>query len=272
MKIKTLVAAMAIVIGAPAFAAIATPGTGNGELFLVVQDSVAKVSYTLDLGLRMDTVAACELGAGPACLKYTFDVAADANWQTFAGVASLSIATWAVMAGDSTGALQAGTHRVLTTVRTADTSKIASMTNSQLSNGIGSTQGGQFFGAINATGTHTPNTDYTVNGSSVNYENVGSGLAYFGKASGLTPTLNGNAPFNVTNAIGDAELPLYMLSRSGSATGGKITVNALNQPNNDFYASFNGQNLVVAVPEPSTYALMLSGLLAVGFIARRRRG
>ena len=31
------------------------------------------------------------------------------------------------------------------------------------------------------------------------------------------------------------------------------------------------QDLIIAVPEPTTYALMLAGLASVGFVARRRR-
>lgn len=272
MQFKTLAAAAALALAAPAFAAVAPGSTGNGELFFVAQDAVAKVSFTLDLGIRMDDVIACESGGGAACAKYSFDIGGNTDWAAFDTAADLSIVTWAVMALDSTGALQANTHRLITTVRASDSSKIGNLTNQQLSNGVGSTQGGQFFGALNATGSHAPQTDYSVNGSSVNFENVGSGFAYFGKSAGLTPTLNGNAPFNVTNAIGNAEIPLYLLSRSGSAQGNRVTVNGLNQPGFDFYTTFDGQNLVVAVPESGTYALMISGLLALGLVARRRRG
>jgi hypothetical protein len=37
-------------------------------------------------------------------------------------------------------------------------------------------------------------------------------------------------------------------------------------------ANFNGQLVLTPVPEPETYAMMLAGLGALGFLARRRQG
>ena len=65
---------------------------------------------------------------------------------------------------------------------------------------------------------------------------------------------------NVTNWIGTLGAGQYHLDISGvfgpNASGGQYSV---------------ALNAVPAVPEPETYALMLAGLGAVGFMARRRR-
>ena len=42
--------------------------------------------------------------------------------------------------------------------------------------------------------------------------------------------------------------------------------------NDSYGGSLDNVSLTAAVPEPGTYALMAAGLLAVGFIARRRQG
>jgi hypothetical protein len=80
-----------------------------------------------------------------------------------------------------------------------------------------------------------------------------------------------NANFN-TNSIlsafgGNADLQLgssfssLLLPHAGECPGGPMCI----------AGSVDARGLVVAIPEPQTYALMLAGLGVVGFLARRRR-
>lgn len=58
---------------------------------------------------------------------------------------------------------------------------------------------------------------------------------------------------------------------SGTAASGPFPWTLEINGTTDGLGSYGGQLSVVVVPEPETYALMLAGLGAVGFIARRRK-
>lgn len=111
---------------------------------------------------------------------------------------------------------------------------------------------------------------YTLNGTTftdlVNFEaNLGGDTWYNGRTADLTGIAgaNDNASFGFrvvsTFAPGtNAYAPSTSTANYGTTGTWRfdmVTVNA-----------------VAAIPEPQTYALMLSGLLAVAFMARRRRG
>lgn len=67
-----------------------------------------------------------------------------------------------------------------------------------------------------------------------------------------------------TDANEDYKLPIMSLA-AGSY---KLVISGVNSP---AAASYSGTFAVTPVPEPETYALMLAGLGAIGFVARRRR-
>ena len=136
---------------------------------------------------------------------------------------------------------------------------------------------------IDVTGTQTPND--------VN-DNLGNAHIHAGPA--VTPTTNGpvvwgffGAPFN-DNAPNDSSFTPFATGVGGTFSGkwdlgeGNSTTLAAQLPNivagrsyiNFHTTQFTGGeirgNIVTAVPEPETYALMLGGLAIVAGVARRR--
>ena len=268
MKFKTLFAAMAVAMAVPSFAAIQP--SGNSELFLVVQDATAKVSFTLDLGIHRDAFfvdGQSELGD-----SLSFAVAADSNWATFLGLSSAAKRKWGVLA--YSGGLSNANNSILTTVKAGVTeTTMKTTTNQQLNQGTSATTAGSFFSSLNSSGTHAPANDFTVNGSSVVAESD-FGKGYFGEIAGTSDTLNGNAKFSNLNLIGTASA-FYKVSGSSGSAGGFVALDKFDNSQNPGSWTFDGSSLnyslAAAVPEPETYALMLAGIAALGLMIQRRR-
>lgn len=206
------------------------PYSGNGELFLSVFDSDAKVSYTLDLGTTLDDFFVYgQQDAG----NQRFWELDDARWNTFLSQVNTGNLRWSVLGFDTTGGIAAGAVRMFTTVQQGDEDRIGTMTNQLFTLGTGGAQAGTFFSAINNTGTHGTvgvALDYAVNGSSVNAD-FETGNAYYGDGGvGLTPNLNGNAPFNMSNAVGRSSW-FYYLTRSGTNQLDTVTVDEFDNLN-----------------------------------------
>lgn len=285
MKLKMIaLAAATMLASASAMAAIAPGSTGNGELFLSVFDNSAKVSYTLDLGVRMnDFLSGAQVDAGYS--KSWSLALADGNFTSFLGQVTATNLRWSVMAVDSTGGINAHGQRLLTTVRAGSTAdQIASPTNANFSNGISDAQFGQFVAAVNLTGTHSipgnlpSRADYDVNGSSVNLESD-TGKSFFGEAGGTSANFNSNfSQLKLDSAVGTSAAFYYMERGPGLNSSKIFTDDFGNSSNSATFALTNGASgytldysLAAAVPEPGTYALMFAGLGAIGFVGRRRK-
>jgi hypothetical protein len=135
-------------------------------------------------------------------------------------------------------------------------------------------------GVINAgtsgfTITHFNNLDFT---DQITFANTGP---VFASASLVTIDLGSNQNIDFTSVMLNGEaLTLQTLGPTDvaytssplSLTGDLVlTVMGTTNAGAGQNATYSGVLNVAAIPEPETYALMLAGLGAIGFMARRRR-
>jgi hypothetical protein len=218
-------------------ATIAPASSGDGELFLVIQDSTAQISYTFDTGVTMQSFLVSAQQDTGIQYFWAIDPAADAALQSFLALTNVANYVWAVLAADSAGPVSGNGQRLLTTARQGQEGLIASSTNPNLRSGI-STPFAAYLNGVNITGTHGVNgtlPDTTVNGSSVNAI-TDPNFSYFGEPGGTGPRLQGNAlPFSNTNPVGTSSW-FYVLG--SAAANGPVSVDEFDNLSHDGYFGF----------------------------------
>ncbi|HUO44292.1 MAG TPA: PEP-CTERM sorting domain-containing protein [Burkholderiales bacterium] len=271
-KLQLLAAAVAM-SAAPAFATIDTGGTGTGELFLNVVDTASgyNVSFTKDLGIT----ASAFNGSG----SYSFNLASDPEWTNFLSAisgdpnAATDLSYDVLALGLTTGGqkfnLLSTSNSTLATVKTTTNSQEAQM------GGAGAIAA--YVNAVNGiTGAaSTMGTTTSTNGSAYEVSTGSGDSAYYG--NNYSTNWDNKAPFSSTASYGTS-LSFYDLLQTATTGLGKVTVTQFGGGNGPGTggqwllsgASLASSTLVYAVPEPSTWAMLLAGLIGIGSIARRR--
>ena len=289
MMIKKIAAAAALLAAAPAFATITGGGASNtplGEMFLSVYDSNLNKSYTLDLGAGFTNQASFKnlADANVAGYTKTWTLTGDTSWASYFAASTANAGTiaddkWLVMSieKNASNTTPSGAKRLLTTIRQGDEAVIPeSMNTFGFNSFIGSSQSGTFYTAVNGTGTHSS----SANGSSFNSASDGKALVG-GTGSVISDNFNGNAQFGNSNLVGQSAQFAYITNAStlqltpvlvdffeNSAGRGTFAFNV--DAGGNANLTYTLAAVTAPIPEPSSYALLVAGLFAVGFVVRRR--
>lgn len=272
---KATVAAL-LAASAQAFAGIAEPASGDSEMFLVLYNQDAQVSFTADLGVYTKAFRAEADGAEAYSRAWTIDTTG-AEFVKFSSAAGSSANwRWFVTGSDALGSNGANSRSAVTTLtngRTFDEAR-----NSGINNGLNGPMQ-VYVQAVNNSGDAAMmSADTSQNGTAfgdIPSETYALKIGFSGNdGQGLV------AGFSADNGMDEAA-NFYYVTRSSTSANGFVTPDVFDNQfgmgtfqiaqtsPNAYGLSFTAA--LAPVPEPSTYALLIAGLAAVGFLARRRQ-
>lgn len=250
-----------------AFADVATPASGNGELTLFVKNTTTNEVYARGLGIFINDVLPESVTGGAYTGRTEFNyvlpaVSTDPALTSFLSTAGSSY-TWGILAGDSLSNNAVGTRRYLLT------SDIESLTTTQaVASGTNlgglATNANTFFDNLNAnlpdgSGTHV-----------IGGGNTGGLWGVAGTSGANAPIFFNLAPNDDAAAVGTA-MRIFVLANN-TTNGAQARVfyaSAQIRLNQDGSLSVLGGGGPV-VPIPAAVWLFGSGMLGLFGIGRRR--
>ena len=273
--VKIAVAGALLASGVTAYADVATPSTGNGELVLFVRDgSNESRVYARGLGITMDQLlTGAQIVADPTkpsvdnnvadtdTLTYSLPAAIgpDANLAQFLSTGSNFV--WTIMAGDNLGGQSTeGNRRYVTTTQFDFTTTPSTLTNLQIGTG-----------AYNGLDGMLTQLNGTLGGAAGSGDSTQSDGLWGQSNQSYTAATNwfGAGPVN-DNAIGSSA-HFYLIA---TGTGGQLGL-ARVYKGVDFTLSADGtlSSASVGVPPqvPVPAAVWLLGSALVGLTGIRRR-